>query len=132
MNKSVELLSQQFIGLKEAFKKQSKNPKTFNLTTAELDNRFKELQVIKQQIEECKDLNKRGSEYPEAEMKTLTDFLKQMEQAGVAPPVQFDAGEGGWREPSPEEQATISRWAARDKDFVRLSSRTYDWSQTCV
>lgn len=117
INKNNELMSQKFISLKEAFRKQAKLVQK-KFTAAELDVRFKELQVVKRQIDECVDLLKRGAELPEARVKTLTDFLGQMEKAGVAPPTQFDAGTGGgWREPSLEEQAAMNRWAARDKEF---------------
>eukprot|EP01054_Gregarina_sp_Poly1_P011273 Gregarina_sp_Poly_1__11272@NODE_934_length_5669_cov_479_949661_g79_i1_p2_GENE_NODE_934_length_5669_cov_479_949661_g79_i1NODE_934_length_5669_cov_479_949661_g79_i1_p2_ORF_typecomplete_len173_score32_33_NODE_934_length_5669_cov_479_949661_g79_i146805198 len=77
------------------------------------------MQVVKRQIEECKELTKRGTEIPEHQVLTLTDFIGQMEKAGVAPPAQFDKEGGGWREPTAEEQATMNRWAARDKDFDR-------------
>eukprot|EP01057_Protomagalhaensia_wolfi_P001254 Protomagalhaensia_wolfi_Nauph_80__1253@NODE_173_length_3305_cov_36_500000_g130_i0_p2_GENE_NODE_173_length_3305_cov_36_500000_g130_i0NODE_173_length_3305_cov_36_500000_g130_i0_p2_ORF_typecomplete_len364_score74_70RPW8/PF05659_11/0_11COMP/PF11598_8/0_59Sulfatase_C/PF14707_6/0_78Sulfatase_C/PF14707_6/1_6e04Sulfatase_C/PF14707_6/4_4e02DUF1515/PF07439_11/0_51DUF1515/PF07439_11/2e02Cytochrom_C_2/PF01322_20/8_9Cytochrom_C_2/PF01322_20/20CCDC158/PF15921_5/66CCDC158/PF15921_5/7_1HeLo/PF14479_6/5_3MCPsign len=127
INKQVDQMNQEFVTLKEAFKKQAKRankagPKVHskqNVSNEELDIRFKEMQVIKRQIEECKELVKRGTEIPERQVITLTDFLGQMEKAGVAPPAQFDRDGQGWREPTAEEKAAMDRWAARDKDFDR-------------
>lgn len=115
IGRNIDTMLQKFVQLKEVFKKQTKQT---TLPASELDTRFQELQVIKKQLEECQHLHKRGADVPQAQMKTLTDFLNQMEKAGVAPPSQFSAGDrGGWREPSEEEQAVMSRWAARDKEF---------------
>eukprot|EP01055_Gregarina_sp_Pseudo9_P001375 Gregarina_sp_Pseudo_9__1374@NODE_191_length_3690_cov_34_896741_g176_i0_p2_GENE_NODE_191_length_3690_cov_34_896741_g176_i0NODE_191_length_3690_cov_34_896741_g176_i0_p2_ORF_typecomplete_len380_score83_49COMP/PF11598_8/3e03COMP/PF11598_8/0_093DUF2935/PF11155_8/0_77DUF2935/PF11155_8/4_3e03DUF2935/PF11155_8/1_4e03CCDC158/PF15921_5/20CCDC158/PF15921_5/6_9_NODE_191_length_3690_cov_34_896741_g176_i024913630 len=127
INKQLDQLNQEFLNLKEAFKKQAKKaskggPKVQSkqaISADELDIRFKEMQVIKRQIEECKELTKRGTEISERQVMTLTDFVAQMEKAGVAPPAQFDKEGGGWREPTAEEQAAMDRWAARDKDFDR-------------
>eukprot|EP01053_Blabericola_migrator_P012071 Blabericola_migrator_1__12070@NODE_742_length_6677_cov_350_972466_g532_i0_p3_GENE_NODE_742_length_6677_cov_350_972466_g532_i0NODE_742_length_6677_cov_350_972466_g532_i0_p3_ORF_typecomplete_len380_score100_19PFEMP/PF03011_15/0_16COMP/PF11598_8/0_88Cytochrom_C_2/PF01322_20/43Cytochrom_C_2/PF01322_20/36AAA_13/PF13166_6/3_1AAA_13/PF13166_6/3e02_NODE_742_length_6677_cov_350_972466_g532_i027253864 len=127
INKQVEQMNTEFLNLKEAFKKQAKKaakggPKVSSKQTIsadELDVRFKEMQVIKRQIEECRELLKRGTEIPERQVITLTDFIGQMEKAGVTPPAQFDKDGGGWREPTAEEQAAMDRWAARDKDFDR-------------
>ncbi|EZG77011.1 putative transmembrane protein [Gregarina niphandrodes] len=113
INRNNDMMVNKFQQLKEAFKKASKRA----VDPAELDVRFEELQVIKKQIEECRDLSKNASAYSEQKVMQLTDFVKQMEQAGVQAPAEFDGGEGAWREPTAEEMAVISRWAARDKEF---------------
>ncbi|KAH0473374.1 MAG: uncharacterized protein KVP18_003321 [Porospora cf. gigantea A] len=111
INSSLRSLDEFFQAMKEAFKRQTRLKKQFD--EQQLDVRFKDMQMLKHQIEECRNLASNAAGFTENELMQMTDFRSQMEQFGI----ELPKGKGEYREPNAEEQGAMQRWAERDEQF---------------
>lgn len=98
-----------FSKMKEIFKKNVKL-KGKKYTEEQLDERFKVMEIIKQQISTTKELDENAITKSEDEVRTLTDFKSYVKQQGGMTPARE------YRELSGEEQAALDRWKGRDEE----------------
>lgn len=80
----------------------------------EAQNLINEMQTIKIQINETNDLSKDANSLQKSELLTLTDFIAQMDQSNMKPPVEFASATGKWSSPTAQELELIKNWKHRD------------------
>lgn len=123
LKRNFEHIDARFARMKDVFKAQVRlRGKKF--TDEQLDQRFNELQVIKQQIESARNIFQNGGLFSDAQVKTLTDFQGQMKKQGLSFPNTQTQHE--WRELTHEEQQALDRWRERDADIDRQVAQIGD------
>eukprot|EP01071_Lankesteria_metandrocarpae_P004482 Lankesteria_metandrocarpae@DN3568_c0_g1_i1.p1 len=106
ITEKLNALDMDFVKLKEVFKKQTKQKR---VNEVELDVRFKDMQILKRQLEESRMLAKSSNQYSDEEIQTITDFRAQMKELGVEIP------KAEHRELMDDERDALARWDERDK-----------------
>eukprot|EP00915_Cephaloidophora_sp_WS-2016_P004975 GHVH01006640.1.p1 GENE.GHVH01006640.1~~GHVH01006640.1.p1 ORF type:complete len:241 (+),score=45.45 GHVH01006640.1:22-723(+) len=103
-------LDSQFARLKDSFNHQRQLRALYSQEN--LDQKFNDMQVIRLQIEDCKDLINNDT-HSTKHITDRCDFFAVMAETNVQPPGELKE----WREPTAEEAQHIERWGARDAKF---------------